>query len=646
MRTRPPTSRPARAWPSRGGARRRCPGNLAQRIIATIALVLTRSPLAADAPGVLNYQGRIAVQASVFNGAGQFKFALVNSNGLAAYWLSSPSSAVAGEPDNSVGVPVSRGLYTVNLGDTNLANMAALPASLFTNGVNLLVADPMYLRVWFSDGTNGFSLLKPDQRISAVGYSLASVYAQSAGSVPDGAIGPAQLAPGALVASNLVGSITPASLPPGIAFKDPDLAVLSNALSASFTAQLLAASNSLVARTSGSLPTNVPGLTVASPYPSDPALLGLGFTPFYTLPAPGWIDSAAPVFLLPLGETAGALTPFGFAIWGGRLAVDSYSGSGAFYQPASDRWSFLGSIGAPAPRAGHIMAWTGSQVLVWGGVGDSGFLANGGRYSPSDFTWGLINTNGMPSGRTLEAYDWTGSAWVIWGGLNGHGLLGDGALYDPSADQWTSLPVNNAPSPRQGASGVWASNSFLVWGGYSMGGSVNSGARLDFPSGAPPLWSPISSRNAPSPRTQHSAIWTGSKLIVFGGLPGGAGPNADSPFGDGGIYDPVADVWMPLPLDGAPSARSGHVAVWTGTEMLIQGGLTASGPTATGAAYDPIAGRWRPLSVAGDPVARSGAVAAWADAALIVFGGLADGAPIGSLQRLNPQPAWALYRRP
>ncbi|MGA1130296.1 MAG: tail fiber domain-containing protein, partial [Chthoniobacterales bacterium] len=52
------------------------------------------------------------------------------------------------------------------LGDTSLANMAAIPPSVFTNSnVNL--------RVWFSPGSgNPFVQLAPDQRLGASGYAL------------------------------------------------------------------------------------------------------------------------------------------------------------------------------------------------------------------------------------------------------------------------------------------------------------------------------------------------------------------------------------------------------------------------------------------------------------------------------------------
>ena len=107
----------------------------------------------------------------------------------------------------------------------------------------------------------------------------------------------------------------------------------------------------------------------------------------------------------------------------------------------------------------------------------------------------------------------------------------------------------------------------------------------------------------------------------------------------------IPDTWTAVQTSGAPSARSGHVVVWTGTEMLIYGGEDASGALSSGGAYDVSANKWRSLNTAGSPVARANSRAVWSGTELLVFGGEEGGQPIASLQRLNPQPAWHFYRK-
>jgi hypothetical protein len=119
--------------------------------------MLTIPAAHADIPGMLNYQGRITVSNTNFNGTGQFKFALVNSGATQTYW----SNGV-----NAVSLTVTKGLYSVLLGDTTLANMAtAIQPTVFTNS-------DVRLRVWFNDGVNGLQQLTPDQRLAASGYAL------------------------------------------------------------------------------------------------------------------------------------------------------------------------------------------------------------------------------------------------------------------------------------------------------------------------------------------------------------------------------------------------------------------------------------------------------------------------------------------
>jgi hypothetical protein len=156
------------------------------------------STLHAQVPQLINYQGRVVVGTTNFNGTGQFKFALVNANGSTTYWSNDGTSAAGSQPTNAVSLTVSKGLYSVLLGDTSIANMTvAIPLSVFINS-------DVRLRVWFNDGTTGSQLLTPDQRIASVGYAML------AATVPDGAVTNAKIANGAVssaqIANGAVGS--------------------------------------------------------------------------------------------------------------------------------------------------------------------------------------------------------------------------------------------------------------------------------------------------------------------------------------------------------------------------------------------------------------------------------------------------------
>ncbi len=151
-------------------------------ILATLILLALVLSLNAQVPPLLSYQGSLAVNGTNFNGAAQFKFALINSNGTVSFWSNDNSSSGGSEPAQPMSLTVTQGLFTVMLGDATLSNMQPIAASVFTN-------PGVLLRIWVSSGTNAFQLLSPDQRFGAVGYAM------FAATVPDGAVTSAKLAP-------------------------------------------------------------------------------------------------------------------------------------------------------------------------------------------------------------------------------------------------------------------------------------------------------------------------------------------------------------------------------------------------------------------------------------------------------------------
>src|SRR6202035_1693441 len=97
-------------------------------------------------------------------------------------------------------------------------------------------------------------------------------------------------------------------------------------------------------------------------------------------------------------------------------------------------------------------------------------------------------------------------------------------------------------------------------------------------------WIITSTTNAPDPRYEHTAVWTGSEMIVWGGSGGGGDLTS------GGRYNPSTDSW--IATGDSPSARDAHTAVWTGSEMIIWGGGTNL-YLSTGGRYDPSTDRWK-----------------------------------------------------
>ncbi len=385
---------------------------------------------------------------------------------------------------------------------------------------------------------------------------------------------------------------------------------------------------------------NLSGLTAASSDPADATLAAKGFVRYQSLAAPVWKNgtvSGAPAARVAQGAV---WTGTQFVVWGGFLGSSSYSGNGAAYDPALDTWSALPTANAPSARRGHSAVWTGTSILIWGGFNGT-YLSTGAEYPTSAASWTTLPALNAPAQRDGHSAVWTGARMVIFGGRNSGGLLADGGVYDSGSQVWSSLPTSDAPAARFNANGIWTGTQLVIWGGQEETGESGTGATLPIISGTTPgSWTAINTTGALSARQGHSAVWTGQKILYFGGKQGGTF------LGDGAAFDPINNTWSPLSSVGAPSARSAHSAIWTGSEMILFGGETAAGTTASGAAYNPSTDTWRTLANGGTPQARSSASAVWSGSEMILFGGLASGTPLSALQRLDPQSAWYLYRKP
>ena len=169
-------------------------------------LVLLSCVAQAQVPQVISYEGRVAVGGVNFDSAtaghaGLFKFALVSPDGTATYWSNDGTSVAGSAPTAAVSLTVTKGLYSVLLGDT------AAPLSMSPISAAVFAHPDVRLRVWFDDGTHGLQLLSPDRRIASVAYAVvASEVADgsvSAAKIAAGAVGSAQLAANAVQTANL-----------------------------------------------------------------------------------------------------------------------------------------------------------------------------------------------------------------------------------------------------------------------------------------------------------------------------------------------------------------------------------------------------------------------------------------------------------
>jgi hypothetical protein len=85
-------------------------------------------------------------------------------------------------------------------------------------------------------------------------------------------------------------------------------------------------------------------------------------------------------------------------------------------------------------------------------------------------------------------------------------------------------------------------------------------------------WTATSTANAPTARAGHTAVWTGSEMIVWGGT-----SDQINFFNTGGRYNPTTDIWRVTSATNVPAAREFQTSVWTGHKMIVWGGVGGIG---------------------------------------------------------------------
>jgi N-acetylneuraminic acid mutarotase len=303
-------------------------------------------------------------------------------------------------------------------------------------------------------------------------------------------------------------------------------------------------------------------------------------------------------------------------VWGGNAGV--FQNTGGRYNPTTDSWTATSTTNAPEARYSHTAVWTGSEMIVWGGAASGPtFLNTGGRYNPTTDSWTVTTPTNAPSARWHHTAVWTGSEMIVWGGcpeVTCNQRFNTGGRYDPTTDSWTATSITNSPAARAEHTAVWTGSEMIVWGGSP---TTNTGGRYDPTTDS---WTATSTANAPTARENATAVWSGkelNELIVWGGGSDGG------LFNTGGRYNPNTDSWTATNIDGAPTGRYWHTAVWTGSEMIVWGGRGDPGPMPqnTGGRYTPDTDSWTATSTTNAPSARRSHTAVWANSEMIVWGG-------------------------
>ncbi|MFA5795220.1 MAG: kelch repeat-containing protein [Candidatus Brocadiia bacterium] len=339
-----------------------------------------------------------------------------------------------------------------------------------------------------------------------------------------------------------------------------------------------------------------------------------------------------------------------FIIWGGR-GVGGYLTSGALWRQSTRVWSATPAVftggwygGGLPPRTGHTAVWDGQEKIVFGGQGSDGTIYNSGAmYDPAGATWIYMSPPSSVYTRIGHTANWNGTRMLVFGGYGSASysyywwwtytpatFLASLQIFNPTLNTWTNGSTSGEATPRWNHTSIWTGTELIVWGGSSAS-YLNNGRRYNFSTDS---WSEMTLSRAPSARENHTAVFTGNgtnawnnKMIIWGG-------GSPRPTNSGGIYDIALDQWLPV-TDGitAPISRTNHTALWTNPgvdddtirfkRMIVWGGTDTDGNQLnSGGIYDPLTNTWQATQQsANPPPVRRRHTAVWTGTQMVIFGG-------------------------
>jgi hypothetical protein len=237
--------------------------------------------------------------------------------------------------------------------------------------------------------------------------------------------------------------------------------------------------------------------------------------------------------------------------WGGGCCGDAFS-DGVAYNPATNTWRALPK--APLPGSQRPLGvWTGKEYVVVSG-------RHGAAYSPARNAWRRIATP-LPHSADATAL-WQGNAMIIAGGSR------TVVSYVPAKERWEKLP--SLPVGRVGKVVLSDGARVLVWGGVRGGASLIPGAKK---------WTPYAHGPLPS-RLEPTAVWTGTSLIVWGGVGTTTWGKYDEA---GGVFTPpvlgCGDDWMGENLVATRKVKAALRVAYVSAHPGVRVGAPAQGTT-------------------------------------------------------------------
>ncbi len=57
---------------------------------------------------------------------------------------------------------------------------------------------------------------------------------------------------------------------------------------------------------------------------------------------------------------------------------------------------------------------------------------------------------------------------IVWGGFDDSGIINTGGRYDPNTNSWKLMNMINSPESRYYHTAIWTGSEMMVWGGRNL----------------------------------------------------------------------------------------------------------------------------------------------------------------------------------
>ncbi len=267
-----------------------------------------------------------------------------------------------------------------------------------------------------------------------------------------------------------------------------------------------------------------------------------------------------------------------------------------------DNWHEVTPFGDwPAARGYHTACWTGSEMIVTGGLGGvfgDVYFPDTWSYVPgSGFT--EITTANYPDDDPTHFFHQSANRTMVWDTVNDRALLivpylspdemqtwgfdlSDWAQLSPSTE-WGAEVGSVHTFPREHIASTWAGDRMITIGGQVLIG-VQLGATNDVhelpvsPFGWELTSPEITFNTFPTAAGvienvgANSAAWTGDMVFYYGGSYIHSSSTPTAVTARQFLYTPGIPTIAELTLPGTPSARCFHKFVFDGRRILMFGG--------------------------------------------------------------------------